>query len=75
MGLNSRLYDNYSDINNPPLQLFESESCTYTYLIGCMKTKEALLVDPVDIKVKNDCLRTVLLNKLILGTILDQSIL
>ena len=28
-------------------QLFESESCTYTYLIACRKTKEALFIDPV----------------------------
>jgi sulfur dioxygenase len=28
-------------------QLFESTSSTYTYLIGCLETKECLLVDPV----------------------------
>lgn len=28
-------------------QLFEPESCTYTYLIGCEETRQAILVDPV----------------------------
>jgi glyoxylase-like metal-dependent hydrolase (beta-lactamase superfamily II) len=28
-------------------QLFEPESCTYTYLIGCEETRKAILVDPV----------------------------
>lgn len=28
-------------------QLFDPVSCTYTYLLGDMKTKEALLIDPV----------------------------
>ena len=29
------------------LQLFEHKSYTYTYLLACMKTKEAALIDPV----------------------------
>ena len=28
-------------------QLFEKQSSTYTYLLGCAKTKEAVLIDPV----------------------------
>jgi sulfur dioxygenase len=28
-------------------QLFEPDSCTYTYLIGCSETGEAALIDPV----------------------------
>lgn len=28
-------------------QLFESESCTYTYLLGCPEARKALLLDPV----------------------------
>ena len=28
-------------------QLFENESCTYTYLISCPDKKEAVLIDPV----------------------------
>lgn len=28
-------------------QLFETESCTYTYLVGCEETRQAILVDPV----------------------------
>ena len=28
-------------------QLFEPVSCTYTYLLGCVKSKEAILIDPV----------------------------
>ena len=35
-------------------QLFEKESSTYTYLLGCPETKEAVLVDPVDSKVDRD---------------------
>ena len=30
------------------LQLFDQESWTYTYLLGCLVKKEAVLVDPVD---------------------------
>lgn len=29
-------------------QLFDRESCTYTYLIGDEKTRKAVLIDPVD---------------------------
>ena len=28
-------------------QLFEKESSTYTYLLGCRATKKAVLIDPV----------------------------
>ena len=28
-------------------QLFDPQSSTYTYLLGCSKTKEAVLIDPV----------------------------
>ena len=28
-------------------QLFEKESSTYTYLLGCRKTRNAVLIDPV----------------------------
>jgi sulfur dioxygenase len=35
-------------------QLFDRESCTYTYLLGDSATKEALLIDPVDTKVDRD---------------------
>jgi glyoxylase-like metal-dependent hydrolase (beta-lactamase superfamily II) len=28
-------------------QLFDRESCTYTYLLGCRDSREALLIDPV----------------------------
>ena len=28
-------------------QLFERESSTYTYLLGCLTTKKAILIDPV----------------------------
>ncbi len=28
-------------------QLFEAESCTYSYLLACEKSKEAVLIDPV----------------------------
>ena len=35
-------------------QLFERESCTFTYLIADSKTKEAAIVDPVDIMIERD---------------------
>jgi len=28
-------------------QLFDPESCTFTYIVGCESTKEAILIDPV----------------------------
>ena len=35
-------------------QLFERESCTYTYLIADSETKEAAIVDAVDIMIDRD---------------------
>ena len=35
-------------------QLFERESCTFTYLIADSETKEAAIVDPVDIMLERD---------------------
>jgi sulfur dioxygenase len=35
-------------------QLFDDVSCTYTYLLWDPKTKDALLIDPVDTKVDRD---------------------
>ena len=35
-------------------QLFERESCTYTYLIADSKTKEAAIIDAVDIMIERD---------------------
>ena len=35
-------------------QLFEAESSTYTYLLADPETKEALLIDPVDLTVSRD---------------------
>lgn len=32
-------------------QLFEIDTCTYTYLLGCENTKQAIIIDPVDHKV------------------------
>ena len=28
-------------------QLFDRSSCTYTYLLGCRRTGDAVLIDPV----------------------------
>lgn len=36
------------------IQLFESKSSTYTYLLACQKTKKALLIDPVLETVERD---------------------
>jgi sulfur dioxygenase len=36
-------------------QLFDRESCTYTYLLGCPDSREALLIDPVVAKVDEYC--------------------
>lgn len=30
-----------------PVQLFEVESCTYTYLLADTNTREAIIIDPV----------------------------
>jgi len=35
-------------------QLFERESCTYTYLIADSETKEAAIIDAVDIMIERD---------------------
>lgn len=35
-------------------QLFDAESWTYTYLLGCPRSKEAILIDPVDLQVERD---------------------
>jgi sulfur dioxygenase len=35
-------------------QLFEPLSCTYTYLLGCEDTGQALLIDPVIVAVERD---------------------
>ena len=35
-------------------QLFENESCTYTYLISCPDKKEAVLIDPVIETIERD---------------------
>ena len=35
-------------------QLFERESCTFTYLIADSETKEAAIVDAVDIMIERD---------------------
>lgn len=32
-------------------QFFEEQTCTYTYLLGCERTKQAVLIDPVDVDV------------------------
>ncbi len=31
-------------------QLFDMDSCTYTYLLGCQETKKAVLIDPVKVQ-------------------------
>ena len=35
-------------------QLFESTSSTFTYLLGCAASREALLIDPCDVTVDRD---------------------
>jgi glyoxylase-like metal-dependent hydrolase (beta-lactamase superfamily II) len=35
-------------------QLFEPVSCTYTYLLGCEETRQAILVDPVIVSIERD---------------------
>ena len=42
--------ENKEEIANQDIifrQFFDRVSCTYTYLLGCTKTKHALLIDPV----------------------------
>lgn len=43
-------------------QLFDQESCTYTYLLWDKETEDAILVDPVDTQVKRDLLVATTLN-------------
>ena len=35
-------------------QLFEPLSCTYTYLLGCEETGQAVLIDPVIVSMARD---------------------
>nr|XP_039249201.1 persulfide dioxygenase ETHE1, mitochondrial-like [Styela clava] len=35
-------------------QLFDRETCTYTYLLGCPETREAVIIDPVIELVERD---------------------
>jgi hypothetical protein len=35
-------------------QLFESDSSTYTYLVACEQSRQAILIDPVIETVKRD---------------------
>ena len=42
-------------------QLFENESCTYTYILAESETREAAIIDAVDIMMERD---TVLLKEL-----------
>ncbi|MBL8309386.1 MAG: MBL fold metallo-hydrolase [Burkholderiales bacterium] len=37
-----------------PIQLFDPESCTYTYLLVCPHSGEAVLIDPVDHQLERD---------------------
>jgi glyoxylase-like metal-dependent hydrolase (beta-lactamase superfamily II) len=37
-----------------PLQLFDPESCTYTYVVFDDATREALIIDPVDTQLERD---------------------
>lgn len=32
----------------------DMESCTYSYILGCAKTRQAVIIDPVDTKVSRD---------------------
>lgn len=34
-------------------QLFDMDSCTYTYLLGCQETKKAVLIDPVKVQMSS----------------------
>ena len=35
-------------------QLFENESCTYTYILAESETREAAIIDAVDIMIERD---------------------
>ncbi len=37
-----------------PIQLFDEESCTYTYVLVDAPSKEAVIIDPVDCKIERD---------------------
>ncbi len=36
-------------------QLFDRETCTYTYVLGCESSREAIIIDPVLEQVDRDC--------------------
>lgn len=63
-----------SALSSTPLvfrQLYDRESCTYTYLLGDSETRDAILIDPVDTLVERDLLMASELNlhiKYILNT-------
>ena len=37
-----------------PIQLFDSPSATYTYLVFDETTREAIIIDPVDVQLERD---------------------
>lgn len=37
-----------------PIQLFDSDSCSYTYVLADLVTREAVLIDPVDSQLERD---------------------
>ena len=36
------------------IQLFDPASCTYTYVLVCEDTREAIIIDPVDGQLERD---------------------
>ena len=52
--LQAQKSDNGNDNKIGLRQLFDDESCTYTYLLWDELTKDAILVDPVDVHVDRD---------------------
>lgn len=51
--LTQKFYDE-KNIGLSLIQLFEPETCTYTYLLADPETKEAIIIDPVLETVRRD---------------------
>ncbi len=46
--------DSSVSISMMPIQLFDSDSCSYTYVLADLVTREAVLIDPVDSQLERD---------------------
>eukprot|EP00916_Digyalum_oweni_P015779 GHVL01025915.1.p1 GENE.GHVL01025915.1~~GHVL01025915.1.p1 ORF type:complete len:396 (+),score=92.35 GHVL01025915.1:31-1218(+) len=50
----SYIYGKKINKNNSFIQLFDSKSSTYTYIISCINTRECIIIDPVKNQIERD---------------------